>query len=189
MDEVAERARRRRELTERLVDLVLREGLGTMGLRGLAKALGTSDRMLIYYYSNKENLVSEVLGCLIGRLLVMFSAAGDGERVEPGVFLTRALAAGEAPEVRPFMCVLSDVLSRGGRGERPYDGIASELVGSWTGFIRSRITETDAAPVVAIALLAIVEGMTVLELARPGVTAGVGEMLAGVLMRRSGRKL
>ncbi|NNJ03261.1 TetR/AcrR family transcriptional regulator [Streptomyces sp. PKU-MA01144] len=52
---------KRRELLERIYDYVVRNGLSGLSLRPLAEELGTSDRMLLYYFGTKERLITEVL--------------------------------------------------------------------------------------------------------------------------------
>jgi AcrR family transcriptional regulator len=43
---------RRAEIIQRLTDYVLAEGLSAASLRPLAKAAGTSDRLLLYYFND-----------------------------------------------------------------------------------------------------------------------------------------
>lgn len=45
-------------LLPKLAAHVLRHGLGSASLRPLAKAAGTSDRMLIYHFGSKDALVA-----------------------------------------------------------------------------------------------------------------------------------
>ena len=52
---------RRAELLERAVDYVLRQGLAQLSLRPLAKATGSSPRLLLYYFGSKEALVVEII--------------------------------------------------------------------------------------------------------------------------------
>jgi AcrR family transcriptional regulator len=52
---------RRAELTDRALDYVLSHGLVGLSLRPLAAALGTSDRMLVYHFGSKEQLIGAVL--------------------------------------------------------------------------------------------------------------------------------
>ena len=52
---------RREELLEAATDHVLKEGLIGLTLRPLAAALGTSDRMLLYHFDNRDALVSAVV--------------------------------------------------------------------------------------------------------------------------------
>jgi AcrR family transcriptional regulator len=52
---------RREELAEAATDHALRNGLIGLSLRPLAAAIGTSDRMLLYHFRDKEDLVATVL--------------------------------------------------------------------------------------------------------------------------------
>jgi AcrR family transcriptional regulator len=52
---------RRLELLERSVDYVCRHGLADLSLRPLAKAVGSSPRVLLHYFETKENLVIEIV--------------------------------------------------------------------------------------------------------------------------------
>jgi AcrR family transcriptional regulator len=53
---------RRAELLDRAVDYVCRHGLADLSLRPLAKAVGSSPRVLLHYFGSKENLVVEMVG-------------------------------------------------------------------------------------------------------------------------------
>src|SRR5262252_7393825 len=52
---------RRQDLTAATLEFVLHHGLIGLSLRPLAASLGTSDRMLIYHFGSKADLISEVL--------------------------------------------------------------------------------------------------------------------------------
>lgn len=52
---------KRHELLDKLVDHVLAHGLSSASLRPLAKAVGTSDRMLIYYFTDKASLIAAII--------------------------------------------------------------------------------------------------------------------------------
>ena len=54
-------ARRRAELLDRIVDYVTANGLAELSLRPLAEAVGSSPRVLLYYFGSKEELIVEVL--------------------------------------------------------------------------------------------------------------------------------
>jgi AcrR family transcriptional regulator len=53
--------RRRDEVAQAATDYVLEHGLVGLSLRPLAARLGTSDRMLLYHFDGKDDLVSTVL--------------------------------------------------------------------------------------------------------------------------------
>jgi AcrR family transcriptional regulator len=52
---------RRDEVAQAATDYVLEHGLVGLSLRPLAAALGTSDRMLLYHFDSKDDLVATVL--------------------------------------------------------------------------------------------------------------------------------
>lgn len=52
---------RRDELLDHVVDYVCEHGIGTLSLRPLATAIGTSARMLVYHFGSKERLVADAL--------------------------------------------------------------------------------------------------------------------------------
>jgi len=52
---------RRAELLDRIVDYVAEIGLADLSLRPLAKAVGSSPRVLLYYFKSKEDLVVAIL--------------------------------------------------------------------------------------------------------------------------------
>ncbi len=180
---LSERGLRRADLSGRIAGIFLREGIGELGLRGLASRLGTSDRMLVYYFETKDQLVLEALDKVSDRLSAILAAHSNGPRVAAGEFLSGVLALSGDPQVRPFMRLWADVIARGARGEAPYDRVGDRLVQSWRAWICSRLTPPcdeleEARPA---ALLAIVEGLSLLELAAPGSTEGAGAYLVRML--------
>ena len=52
---------KRVELLERIVDYVMANGLSDLSLRPLADAVGTSPRVLLYYFTSKEALIASVM--------------------------------------------------------------------------------------------------------------------------------
>jgi AcrR family transcriptional regulator len=54
-------ATRREELAEGATDYALEHGLVGLSLRPLADALGTSDRMLLYHFGDKDELITTIL--------------------------------------------------------------------------------------------------------------------------------
>lgn len=78
----AEDSARRAELLEKLVAYSRRHGLADMSLRPLAAAVGSSPRMLLYFFSSKEQLVREVIAYSrreqVGLVSSALSADADG---------------------------------------------------------------------------------------------------------------
>jgi AcrR family transcriptional regulator len=75
--------RRGGDARERLLDAavayVSEHGLGDLSLRALARALGTSHRMLIYHFGSKEELLVEVVRAVEERQRDALAAVDPGE--------------------------------------------------------------------------------------------------------------
>ncbi|MFI8186520.1 TetR/AcrR family transcriptional regulator [Actinacidiphila glaucinigra] len=63
---------KRQELLDRVREYVVAHGLADLSLRPMAQALGTSDRMLLYYFGTKERLVAEALALNTDRPILRF---------------------------------------------------------------------------------------------------------------------
>ncbi|MEM9938648.1 MAG: TetR/AcrR family transcriptional regulator [Pseudomonadota bacterium] len=64
---------KRSDLIDKLADHVLQDGLMNASLRPLAKAVGTSDRMLLYYFKDKGELIEAILGRIAERVTLMLN--------------------------------------------------------------------------------------------------------------------
>jgi len=58
---MAETIERREELLQKIVDVLLTEGIAELSLRPLSAAVGTSARLLIYHFGSKEALIAAAL--------------------------------------------------------------------------------------------------------------------------------
>ena len=68
---------RRAALLERVVDYVREHGVGALSLRPLAKAVGSSPRVLLYYFGSKEELIVEALRAMRDRQKVEFARINE----------------------------------------------------------------------------------------------------------------
>ena len=180
MAEADERARRA-ELVEAAATIVLAEGTEILALHGLAARLSTSGRMLLYYFGTKDELVRAVLRCIAARMAVRQQAASLNPRESPAQFLADLLQAGEQPDTAPFLRVWVEVIMRAARGETPYREVAADLVGDWIDWIVTRLHPSPDNDAKARLVLSIVEGTTILEMARPGTTSAARRLLPALL--------
>lgn len=158
-------AARREALLDRLADHVLAEGLQGLSLRPLAKAVGTSDRMLLYYFADKAELVAAVLERIAARLTARL-AAGPTPAPMPRVSLQAELAAMLfTDEMWPYMRIWLEVASLAGRGE-PLFRQLGEAIGrgflAWGTAWLDCPDETERAAEAA-RLMATIEGLLVLK--------------------------
>lgn len=66
---------RRATILDALADHVLAHGLSASSLRPLAKAAGLSDRMLLYYFKDKAELIGATLETVAARQMAMLGAS------------------------------------------------------------------------------------------------------------------
>ena len=67
----------RARLLEAAVDHFGRHGIGDTSLRGIAEAVGTSHRMLIYHFGSREGLLAEVTRTVEARQRALMAATYD----------------------------------------------------------------------------------------------------------------
>lgn len=179
------KAAKRAELAERIAERLLAAGVAQIPLRDLAADLGTSDRMLLYYFTDKADLVRASLEAVSAQLAGMLEAAAPPVRVGPDALLVTLLGLMGADSPSPVMNVWADIAARGGRGEEPFRQIASQSVARWLGWIDQRldIEDEDKRRNAAAAILTVVEGARQLEAAAPGAARHVGATLSPAFHR------
>jgi AcrR family transcriptional regulator len=76
---------RREEMLDQVVDHVLEHGLIGLTLRPLAAAIGTSDRMLIYHFGSRDELVTAVVTRTNDRAVAEIRKLEPADGVRAGV--------------------------------------------------------------------------------------------------------
>lgn len=122
---------RRDAALERIVDYLLEHGLGNASLRTLATAVGTSDRMQLYYFVDKEELMLEAFACVVKRQSALLSEILPGGRQPFEVLLAQMWQILKAPDYEPYMRIWYDALGRASQGDEPYRVMASRVIDIW----------------------------------------------------------
>ncbi|WP_428394533.1 TetR/AcrR family transcriptional regulator [Lichenicoccus sp.] len=174
---------KRAELTDAIATIVLQDGLEALALRGLAARLSTSGRMLLYYFGTKDALVRAVLTRISERMAVMQDATASEALQTAGDFLANMMQAGIDPATAPFMRLWTEVIARAARNEAPYRDVAGHTIRAWLNWIISRLHPSPDNEATAAAVLAIMDGITILEMARPGTTEAARRLLPALLDR------
>lgn len=142
--------------------VVLSRGLDVSN-RELAAEIGTSHRMLDYYFGGRQGLISAVLDSLSAQLMSVF------EDATPPPEARRSLAALVDVEGDPALGALwQDVLLRAARGEPEYVAAAERIGTAWHTWL---MTSWGLDSTTAEAAFAAYEGSGVVAIAR-GEAAG-----------------
>ena len=136
-------------------DYVLEHGIAGMTLRGLGSAIGTNNRMLLYYFGSKEQLIGQALNAASQRFPAFTAAMTALDN--PGVPLVdRLLAAWRgiaAPENLPFLQLFFEVFGQAAHNPGRFDEFLARVGHDWTNQV-ARALRAEGVPAAEAALLA-----------------------------------
>ncbi len=128
---------RRDTLTAAATDFVLEHGLIGLSLRPLAAAVGTSDRMLLYHFGTKDDLVAAVLRESNDRSIADVRALpGTGSLREEVLGLWRAMTTGRLERCQR---VYVEAAALGLLGREPYASVVREANTAWARVLADRL--------------------------------------------------
>ncbi|MEX3014255.1 TetR/AcrR family transcriptional regulator [Gymnodinialimonas hymeniacidonis] len=142
---------------------VVEHGLTTASLRPLAKAAGTSDRMLIYHFSDKDGVIGALLEYLAERFTQGLDAAIPEARFEsPGAVLHAVVGVMRSPMASGYARVWLDIVAASARGELAYGQTGGAIITGFTAWVMKRLPEGEGEAT-ARALLTVLEGTLVMD--------------------------
>jgi len=144
-------------IVAQLATHVLATGLGQASLRPLAKAIGTSDRMLLYYFPDKSALLRAVLGQVAGSLTSVLDAHVPAAPARaPTVLLAELEVLLEDGLLRPYLKLWTEIMIAAERGEEPFASLAEEISAGFHRWVANRLDVEDHATRDALASLLLV---------------------------------
>jgi AcrR family transcriptional regulator len=115
-------------------DHALEQGIADMTLRSLGAAIGTNNRMLLYYFGSKEKLIGETL-LEASRRFPAFTAAMT-VLDDPGAPLVERLLACwrgiAAPENLPFLRLFFEIFGQAAHNPGRFDDFLARVGHDWT---------------------------------------------------------
>jgi len=117
----------RDRLLASVIDAIERDGLGSRSLRDLARAAGTSHRMLIHHFGSREGLLVAIVTEVEARTRALLDP-GTGD---PGDLLAATWKEVADPALWPFERLFFECYARGAQGEAPFERLLPALVDDW----------------------------------------------------------
>jgi AcrR family transcriptional regulator len=156
---------RREQIVDQLADFLLAEGLGAANLRPLGRALGSSDRMLLYYFKDKETLITAALRRAAARLADTLLAGSGRARQSPKKLARELLAMTTSSELWPYMCLWFEIAARAARGDPLYRSVGKQIASGFHAWIAARLSIEDdvGCSAAALSLLETLEGALLLK--------------------------
>ena len=140
------------------------DGLSRLTFGRLAKRLGVSDRMVVYYFPTKQDLVGEVLLAMGGRLQEALSGAFTVQARDHVELARAAWPVLAQEEVDPTFSLFFEALGLAAAGNEPYQAITGQLVEAWAVWAASFLVGDDASRrAEAEAAIALLDGLLLLR--------------------------
>ena len=155
---------KRHQILNMLADHLLEEGLQKASLRQLAAAADMSDRMLLHYFTNKEELLTGALTLVAERLKTIL----DSAQSQPMPFVTLLPHLAQMirdDRIQPFMRIWLELVTLAAGGEVTYRQIAKQICDSYLDWIAASLAVKRAEDrrAKAALVLATLEGFVLLD--------------------------
>jgi AcrR family transcriptional regulator len=180
----------RQRLLDAAIDHAAHHGIGHLGLRQLAAALGTSHRMLIYHFGSKDGLLVEMVRAIEARqreLLATLSEAAD-DSASPLDLLWSLWHHFTDPALAPWERLFFEVYAQALQGRPHTAAFLDDVVDAWIEPVAAAVRRTgvpaaDARAEARLAL-AVTRGL-LLDLLATGDREGVDAAMARFAARYS----
>ena len=153
------------EILDGALSAALDEGLSQLTFGRLAKRMGMNDRMVVYYFPTKDDLVAEVLvalGVQLQATLVDAFRAPAAGHVEVARAAWPVLARPESDRV---FALFFEANGLAAAGRAPFDSVVPQLVSAWIDWVAGFITGPAARRrAEAEAAIALIDGLLLLRL-------------------------
>jgi AcrR family transcriptional regulator len=149
-------------ILDKLADHVLAHGLSASSLRPLAKAAGTSDRMLLYYFTDKGALIAAVLQHIAERMVIAMEGAAAPEPLPYEALLTRLSVALSDPGFAPYMRVFLEVASGAANGDTTLSQIGEAIGRGFLDWGKAQL-QSETPDIDAARLMVTLEGTVFLR--------------------------
>ncbi len=156
---------RRLDILNGLADHVLAKGLPASSVRPLAEAAGISDRMLLYYFHDKSELIAATLQLLSSRLVALLDTHTAPQPMPLDALRRRLAAVLLSNEVWPYMQLWLEIVALSARGDPFYREVGGGIARAFLEWGKAQLQSSTATARAADAarLLVAIEGMVLLK--------------------------
>lgn len=152
------------EILDGAVAVANAEGLSALTFGRVARHLGISDRVVVYYFPTKDDLVREVLSAVGTRLQATLSTAFTAPATDHLQLLAAAWPVVASAEADPIFALFFEALGLAATGRDPYAAVLPALVAAWIEWTAEFIDGSpDRRRVEAEAAIAVLDGLLLLR--------------------------
>ncbi|HSL58363.1 MAG TPA: TetR/AcrR family transcriptional regulator [Acidimicrobiales bacterium] len=125
----------REEILEGAVAVAFDDGLSQLTFGRVAKRLGISDRIVVYYFPSKADLVTQVMTAVGLRLQGVLGAAFAEPAADHRALGAAAWPVLARPEVDPVFALFFEANGLAAAGREPYRTLVAALVEAWVEWV------------------------------------------------------
>lgn len=154
----------REEILAAALDTAFAEGLSQLTFGRVAKRLGISDRMVVYYFPSKEDLVGDVLAALGLRLQEALAPAFTAPAADHTALLRTAWPVLAQPAADPVFALFLEAAGLAAAGREPYRSVVPVLMEGWVAWAAELLVGTPSQRrAEAAAAIAMLDGLLLLR--------------------------
>ncbi len=117
------------------LDAVTEEGLSKLTFGRLAKRLGVNDRIIVYYFPTKADLITEVLVALGADIQRQLESAFVDKAADHVALLRQAWPVLAQPQSDGLFGLMFEAIGLAAAGQQPYAGLVDQLFEGWVGWL------------------------------------------------------
>ena len=137
----------RETLLPLLAAYVLKRGLAGLSLRPLAAAAGTSDRMLLYHFGSKQQLVADLLDYIAAEYEeALDGVLPTGRLASRAACLEAVAAATRGAAFRPYLVLWWQIVAGAAHGEPIYTAAAGTIMDRLLDWLEHLLPANDPEP-------------------------------------------
>ncbi len=172
---------KRDAIVERLADHLLTHGLKEASLRKMAVSAGISDRMLLHYFVDKDEMIATALALVERRLTALLDSARTESMPFQALLPFLAAMLNDA-SVRPYTRLALELAAAAAGGDEFFRTTARHIFTNFYEWIASvlKVEEEDQRAQLAALAFAIIEGCVLLDAVDSGLI--VSRAMQGVAL-------
>ena len=159
---ISDTTQKREEIVLAVAGHLVREGFANSGIRALASSAGISDRMLMYYFDTKEELIASALMVLAANMSAGLEALLPKQPFPASTIVEVMVKSASHKDQKAVLRFWFEIIGLAIRGQEPYRSTVRHILEQWELWISDRLRAGQKKQ--AASVLAEIEGTLMLAL-------------------------